>query len=221
MTIDFTTFDADNHYYEATDAFTRHLDPKMAGGPCSGPRSTADSACWSPARSTASSPTRTFDPVAKPGSLDEYFRGRNPESKDIASLFGDLEPIRPEYRDRDARSGGHGRTGHRRVLPLPHPRGRDGGGVGRRSRSGGGGLPRLQPVARRGLGLPLPGPHLRRPDDPAGRYRRRGGRARRGAGAPMPASCASRAVRPTPRPDLRLPATADSTRSGPVSTRPA
>ena len=22
-------FDADNHYYEAEDAFTRHLDPKM------------------------------------------------------------------------------------------------------------------------------------------------------------------------------------------------
>ena len=24
------TFDADNHYYEATDAFTRHIDPRMA-----------------------------------------------------------------------------------------------------------------------------------------------------------------------------------------------
>ena len=25
----FEIFDADNHYYEAEDAFTRHLDPKM------------------------------------------------------------------------------------------------------------------------------------------------------------------------------------------------
>ena len=25
----FLIFDADNHYYEAEDAFTRHLDPKM------------------------------------------------------------------------------------------------------------------------------------------------------------------------------------------------
>ena len=24
-TVDFDAFDADNHYYEATDAFTRHL----------------------------------------------------------------------------------------------------------------------------------------------------------------------------------------------------
>ena len=48
-------------------------------------------------------PNPVFDPVAKPGSLDEYFRGKNPNAQDIRSLFGDLEPIRPEYRDRDAR----------------------------------------------------------------------------------------------------------------------
>ncbi len=41
--------------------------------------------------------------MAKPGSLDEYFRGRNPGSKDMRALFGELEPIHPEYRDRDAR----------------------------------------------------------------------------------------------------------------------
>ena len=28
--VDYTTFDADNHYYEATDAYTRHIDPAMA-----------------------------------------------------------------------------------------------------------------------------------------------------------------------------------------------
>ena len=36
-------FDADNHYYEALDAFTRHLDPRLAAGASSGPRSTAAS----------------------------------------------------------------------------------------------------------------------------------------------------------------------------------
>ena len=39
----------------------------------------------------------------KPGALDEYFRGRNPKGADPRKLFGELEPIRPEYRDRDAR----------------------------------------------------------------------------------------------------------------------
>ncbi|MEY2436083.1 MAG: hypothetical protein QOF97_919, partial [Acidimicrobiaceae bacterium] len=28
--LDYRLFDADNHYYEATDAFTRHLDPAFA-----------------------------------------------------------------------------------------------------------------------------------------------------------------------------------------------
>jgi hypothetical protein len=48
-------------------------------------------------------PNPTFDPVARPGILDEYFRGRNPERKDIRTLFGQLDPIDPAYRDRDAR----------------------------------------------------------------------------------------------------------------------
>ena len=50
--VDYPVFDADNHYYEALDAFTRHLDPRL-GPPraCSGPRSTAASTTWSAARS--------------------------------------------------------------------------------------------------------------------------------------------------------------------------
>jgi hypothetical protein len=27
--LDYAAFDADNHYYEGQDAFTRHLDPKL------------------------------------------------------------------------------------------------------------------------------------------------------------------------------------------------
>ena len=48
-------------------------------------------------------PNPTFDPVAKPGCLDEYFRGRNPDGKSMRDIFGDLEPINPAYRKRDAR----------------------------------------------------------------------------------------------------------------------
>ena len=35
--------DFDNHYYEAIDAFTRHLDPRSVAGSSSGRRSTAAS----------------------------------------------------------------------------------------------------------------------------------------------------------------------------------
>jgi predicted TIM-barrel fold metal-dependent hydrolase len=100
---DLRAFDADNHYYEAEDAFTRHMDRKLA----------KDTIQWATVdgrkrlvicgKIDRFIPNPTFDPVAKPGSLDQYFRGRNPEGKDMRALFGDLEPIRAAYRDRDAR----------------------------------------------------------------------------------------------------------------------
>ena len=103
MTTECTTFDADNHYYEATDAFTRYLDPKMARRTMQWAEIDGRRRLLVGGKLNRFIPNPTFDPVARPGSLDEYFRGRNPEAKDIAALFGDLEPIRPEYRDRDAR----------------------------------------------------------------------------------------------------------------------
>ncbi len=100
--LDFVPFDADNHYYEAIDAFTRHLDPKL------GPRCVQW--CEIDGRSyhvvggqvcrVVTNPT--FDPVAKAGALHDYFRG-NPEGKSPIEMLSEREPIRPEYRDRDAR----------------------------------------------------------------------------------------------------------------------
>src|SRR5262249_26732568 len=44
----------------------------------------------------------TFDPIAKPGAMHDYFRG-NPEGRSPLDFLRDRERIRPEYRDRDAR----------------------------------------------------------------------------------------------------------------------
>jgi predicted TIM-barrel fold metal-dependent hydrolase len=44
-----------------------------------------------------------FDPAAAPAVVEEHFRGRNPKGADPRRLFGEPEPIRPAYRDRDAR----------------------------------------------------------------------------------------------------------------------
>lgn len=101
--LDFAVFDADNHYYEATDAFTRHIDPAMAKRAMQWADIGGRRRLLVGGRVNRFIPNPLFDPVAKPGSLDEYFRGRNPQGKDMRALFGDLEPIRPEYRDRDAR----------------------------------------------------------------------------------------------------------------------
>ena len=99
----FLAFDADHHYYEAEDAFIRHV-PKALRKRCMQ---------WAVVdgkkrllvggKINRFIPNPTFDPVAKPGILDQYFRGKNPEGQDVRTLFGELDPIHPAYRNRDAK----------------------------------------------------------------------------------------------------------------------
>ena len=100
--LDFRLFDADNHYYEATDAFTRHIPPELAKRAMQWATVDGKVRLVVGGRINRFIPNPTFDPVARPGCLDDYFRGRSP-ADDIRGAFGELEPIRPEYRDRDAR----------------------------------------------------------------------------------------------------------------------
>jgi predicted TIM-barrel fold metal-dependent hydrolase len=95
-------FDFDSHYYEAADAFTRHQDRSLGNrgvrwADIDGRRrlligGTVNTYIANP----------TFDPVARPGALYDWYRG-NPRQLGIKEAFGELERIRPEYRDRDAR----------------------------------------------------------------------------------------------------------------------
>jgi predicted TIM-barrel fold metal-dependent hydrolase len=101
--LDFRAFDADHHYYEAEDAFIRHVDPRMRSRAMQWAVIDGRKRLLVGGRINRFIPNPTFDPVAKPGILDEYFRGRNPERKDIRALFGELDPIHPAYRDREAR----------------------------------------------------------------------------------------------------------------------
>ena len=99
----FLAFDADNHYYEAEDAFTRHQDRKLRRRGVQWAEIDGRKRLLVAGRIDRFIPNPTFDPVAHAGCLDAYFRGRNPEGKSMVELFGELEPIRAEYRDRDAR----------------------------------------------------------------------------------------------------------------------
>ena len=94
--VDYTTFDADNHYYEATDAYIRHMDKAMAKRAMQWAEINGRQRLLVGGKLNKFIPNPMFDPVAKPGSLDEYFRGKNPKAQDIKALFGDLEPIRPD-----------------------------------------------------------------------------------------------------------------------------
>lgn len=100
--MDLRPIDADNHYYEPLDAFTRHLDPRFAHR---GVRPVQDGKrvqLLIGGRVNRFVPNPTFDPIIVPGCLDPLFRGQIPEGVDPRSLM-QVEPLRPEYRDRDRR----------------------------------------------------------------------------------------------------------------------
>jgi predicted TIM-barrel fold metal-dependent hydrolase len=101
--LDFQAFDADHHYYEAEDAFIRHVDKRMQRRCMQWAEIDGKQRLLVGGKINRFIPNPTFDPVAKPGVLDEYFRGKNPGGKGMAALFGELEAIHPGYRDRDAR----------------------------------------------------------------------------------------------------------------------
>jgi predicted TIM-barrel fold metal-dependent hydrolase len=101
--LDFRACDADNHYYEATDAFTRHIEPSMARRCMQWAELNGRQRLLVAGQINDFIPNPTFDPVAKPGSLQAFFKGTEQSAKDVKSLFGELEPIRAEYRQRDAR----------------------------------------------------------------------------------------------------------------------
>jgi predicted TIM-barrel fold metal-dependent hydrolase len=97
-----TLFDADNHYYEARDAFTRHLPSGMAERTVMEVTINGRVRHLIGGRLNHAVTNPTFDPVSKPGALYAYFRG-NPEGKDLRALLSDAEPIRAEYREPEAR----------------------------------------------------------------------------------------------------------------------
>jgi predicted TIM-barrel fold metal-dependent hydrolase len=117
--VPFKYFDCDNHYYEALDAFTRHLEPAFRKRTMEWATVNGKTRLLVGGKINKFIPNPTFDPIAKPGAMDEYFRGRNPKSTGVIELFGELEPIRPEYRDRDARLALMDQQGMEGAIFLP------------------------------------------------------------------------------------------------------
>jgi len=91
-------FDADNHLYETQEAFTRHLPERYASAvqyvQINGRTKIA-------IRGQISEyiPNPTFEVVARPGAMEEYFAHGNPEGKSRREIFG--EPMRsiPAFRE--------------------------------------------------------------------------------------------------------------------------
>jgi len=120
MQLPFDPIDADNHYYETLDAFTRHLDPKFKDR---GVRVMTDGKHTHlviGGRINRFVPNPTFDPIIVPGCIDALFRGQIPEGVDPRSLM-QVEPLEqhPEYRDHDARAEIAERQGLGAALLFP------------------------------------------------------------------------------------------------------
>jgi predicted TIM-barrel fold metal-dependent hydrolase len=101
-TPDGRVFDGDNHYYEAIDAFTRHLDPRLGRRIVQWCEIDGRMYHVIGGRVNHAVVNPTFDPVARAGAMAEYFRG-NESGRTPVEYLREREPIRPEYRDREAR----------------------------------------------------------------------------------------------------------------------
>jgi predicted TIM-barrel fold metal-dependent hydrolase len=92
------TFDADNHFYETIESFTRHLPERYKGAidyvDLRGRTKIM-------IRGTVSEyiPNPTFDVVARPGAQEEYFRNGNPEGKSYREIVGDPMRSIPAFRE--------------------------------------------------------------------------------------------------------------------------
>ncbi len=89
--LDFPVFDADNHMYETTDAFTKFLPPEYDGliqyVQVNGRTKIAVKG-----QISEYIPNPTFEVVAAPGAQEEYFKHGNPEGKSRREIMG--KPIR-------------------------------------------------------------------------------------------------------------------------------
>ena len=94
--------DADQHYYEVEESFTRHLDKAFRRRGFRFVTSGRRVEAVAGDRVNRFIPNPTFDPIIVPGCLDLFFRGQVPDGVDRRKIH-EVEPIRKEYRDRDAR----------------------------------------------------------------------------------------------------------------------
>jgi predicted TIM-barrel fold metal-dependent hydrolase len=110
--------DADQHYYEVEESFTRHMDPALSRRGYRFVRSGKRVELLAGDKVNRFIPNPTFDPIIVAGCLDLHFRGQVPEGQDRKSM-AKVEPIRKEYRDRDARIAKLDEQGVQAALLFP------------------------------------------------------------------------------------------------------
>ena len=124
----YETFDADNHYYEAVDAYTRHMDKKMARRAMqwveyNGKQRLMVGGALNRLHPPTRSSTRSRSPAASTNTSAAATRTAVTSVRCSATSSRST----PEYRDRDAPPRRHGRAGSRGHVHVPDARCRHGG----------------------------------------------------------------------------------------------
>ena len=111
-------FDCDNHLYETQDALTRYL-PKRYAGAIQYVQVNGRTKIAIRGQISEYIPNPTFEVVARPGAMEDYFKHGNPEGKTRREIFG--EPMRaiPAFREPAPRLALMDELGVQRSLMFP------------------------------------------------------------------------------------------------------
>jgi predicted TIM-barrel fold metal-dependent hydrolase len=121
-TIDYKIVDADNHYYEADDAFLRFADEKVRKHVRWMNDGNRRHLFFGDRKSTGV-PNPTFNPIAQPGAFHDHLKllesGVRPRSNAFAAKYGELEPLTPVYREREPRIVTMDKQGVEKIVMFP------------------------------------------------------------------------------------------------------
>ncbi len=116
--LDYPVFDADNHLYETREALTKHLPDKYRGA-VDYVEVRGRTKIVIRGQISEYIPNPTFDVVARPGAMEEYFRVGNPEGKNRRQIFGEPMKSPPAFRGPEARAALMDDQGIDRALMFP------------------------------------------------------------------------------------------------------
>jgi predicted TIM-barrel fold metal-dependent hydrolase len=120
--MDFGIFDADQHYYEPEDCFTRFASKRMQKEKLVRWMTEADGKrrrLMVGAREANVIPNPTFNPITRPGAYHETLKNLEVGKDRAAEAYGALEPIPASYRDREARLATMDAQGVERAMFFP------------------------------------------------------------------------------------------------------
>src|SRR5215475_165768 len=116
--LSYPLFDADNHLYETQEAFTKYL-PKQYKDAIQYVQVNGRTKIAIRGQISEYIPNPTFEVVARPGAMEEFYRIGNPEGKSRREIFG--EPMRaiPAFREPGPRLEVMDELGINRTLMFP------------------------------------------------------------------------------------------------------